>query len=541
MTLRIETSTGANSLRVTHNDSELYFGYSVWQKLSVIGTTPVFRATNDYLAVLPDDVSNHLWECYVKAHEILRSHSDYSSMMGQLREQVQSLYSVLKWESVEQFCSMHPSLKFDQSAPQHRGPDELSTYTRNELRELAHYSVYLKIITPILGSIVSWVPTIVGNVMKEKEAMGVIVGSQLTTVPPYYRLRDYAVEIASSPWAKNVTPSLSCGLAQADIPEYLLAQAVIRRVANHQLSEPNLISYIHGFLLDQVNSLDDVNLRDKTPPSAAGQEQDQDSASDRHRIPETVQVDAQVATQATMRKLDVFISTVLETIGKNVIRIARLIASETPGVEPNEPEQELYDRLVKVFAVTDVPAAELAKLDTLVVPMQTLRRFTDRVVEIQNLLAGDPDWAPHELTAGFESLFMLNNIHATTMDFVEREGRSNTSTSISVTALELLGCETIARFVRATRLPGDHETLAMSGGGSGSIHRLHSSLSKLLDQRYRIGEADGAPVTTNPCEDTLAYIIGELNCYQWRGLGDMSMFRTETAKLYIAYHCRFKA
>jgi hypothetical protein len=257
-------SLGQCTLKLTHRDDTLLWDVSTYYQRSGERTTAlednsVFEEINAYMATLPAETQNKIWVIYREARDILDTHYDILALQRPLKDLVHRLYELIRFENVEYWLSFRgvrlPTTLKEQYE-QRDIPER--TYLKYDYTQLVALAVSLRPMLPIWGEFIGLTQKETGNAFKEYQAFGLLYNASIQASEPMRRLLVYIQAFVDQTIVSN-SAKLS-GLSGAELPNYVLALTVVRRLTIGQINaredNSSLISNVHQYIQNNLKSLD---------------------------------------------------------------------------------------------------------------------------------------------------------------------------------------------------------------------------------------------------------------------------------------------
>lgn len=321
--------------------------YAVWSKLVEEGDENIFGPTNLYLKHLDENKIKALEKFYEKCFLAI-AEEDPEEIIRQVNLEVCALGRALDVPGINDWAREYAEIPLDPSSPiQHNNGFAVeTTYLQSECFELGAYGILLKLLMPVIGYVCQEISSYTGNEHKELKAMQIFDNSRFSNMIAHQRLIIYCNKLAKSR-SSSISLALSNNCSVLDLPSYLLAFCIVRRIlrANLRNKDEGLLSYIYKFLEGNITQKKKDALNDKG--IAASGESDGDSAYEHFRVPEKIP-----------REFIVECSVYLE----NTRRVARKIQPDNLLIE--DKAMEYYDAMMgnKYFTIREsfIPIMALA-------------------------------------------------------------------------------------------------------------------------------------------------------------------------------------
>lgn len=298
MQLEITEQQGAGFTAVTisHKGQKLNWETQAYGKAKV--TQQPFLEINQYLAYLPEQHQDKIWQAYVDIREELSQLVDPSLMKRNLTEAILRLCALVKLESLNHWLLVYGNLYFPPEVgevAQGRAADLEQTYLKSHYIDLAAAALSTRLLIPIWGE---YIHTLRGesDAFREMKAVGLIHNSELMNSPAIAKLSYYIEVMSEAIMAK--TPNLKMILDQwspAEIPVWLRALVLVRRLTVVPISNlgvshsiiANVFRYMESKLKPEPRRQDSL-VKDKKPDTERTNEDDKTSIIENYKIKKVV-------------------------------------------------------------------------------------------------------------------------------------------------------------------------------------------------------------------------------------------------------------
>lgn len=232
---------GISIIRIDHDDeTPLIISAGNYSSAAIIPRDTLFKELNEYIATWSEERQDRLWKIYVGIHaNLYNSGINTETLTENLCGLVAEIYKLATYENLKTFVYradlQYPedlSETYQEFGPRGRNYRE-RTYIKNEYRELVALALGLRFMIPIWGMYISLIVPRNGNYYKETEAVGLLEDAGVKRWPPYIRMEEY---VAASVDGEASLSTLMGGLSSEEIPDHLLALALVRKIAVGPLS-----------------------------------------------------------------------------------------------------------------------------------------------------------------------------------------------------------------------------------------------------------------------------------------------------------------
>lgn len=281
--MRIELlESGAAKLSkvlVTHAGQEIVWDVNVYNRTSFLDLPGLFKEINGYWATLPMPHQRQFFDHYVLLMEAMTSVADQTRLNRRLRDIVKDFYNLLDLDSFSQWIRLYGNLKIPTSMRSEYETRDIKswTYLRDEYEELMVYAIYLRPMIPVFGEYIERIQKAVGPKDIDRFTMALISTSKLYELPAMRRFREYVN--ARVEYVTIAASAVMNGLGSSELPKWLLAKSLVRRVVIGEVSvlddKSSIISDVHHFIDQALKSMDrnfKGKINEKPAPADAGDE-----------------------------------------------------------------------------------------------------------------------------------------------------------------------------------------------------------------------------------------------------------------------------
>lgn len=226
----------------------------------------VFSHINRYFESMPMAAQDKIWECYVEIKDAIDNIFDANRLHSFLTDMVAKLYTFLPIEDFNHWINIKSGIFIPSSIkPEYDIEDMVErTYVRADYSNLILLSLALRPMVPIWSEYNTRVKSLIGNTFKEYQSMRLLANTDLIHHDAMEKLRDYVETNAaamneSSGDGKSIAAIIG-GLGTTELPGWLLALAVVRRVAIADLDgnseKGTIIANVYKYVNNSIKSLD---------------------------------------------------------------------------------------------------------------------------------------------------------------------------------------------------------------------------------------------------------------------------------------------
>lgn len=267
ITIAGHTRNSISILKISHPGAitDLMFSAGGYPpNTNIINRDDLFRELNLFVAKQSKDWQDQLMEVYRNIGEILDSITDAKTMHDLLWEQVKQLYTLVKFNALLDYIYSDREIRFPTNLANNYSEQERlttiykeRTYLKNEYIQLVALTLGLRFMVPVWGA---YLP-LVGKdqkTVKESRAFSLLNDTDLRDCETFLRLDTYVrANLVDEEASLSV---IMAGLSTAEIPNYLLALASIRKLAISPIipscDDDHLMKIVYNFVTGNANRLD---------------------------------------------------------------------------------------------------------------------------------------------------------------------------------------------------------------------------------------------------------------------------------------------
>lgn len=254
-------TSGLSEIITSHGNESISFRGNTYNRLR-IDPENFFNDINAYWEELPFGQQTEIWNVYKKMHFTIEHTKNVNDLHRDLRQLVKTMYELHPLDRLNYWMRLKSRVKYPETLKDVYDPDlpKEMTYLRSDYTGLLTVVLALRIILPVFSTYISAAEQAAGNAYKEHVTMKLIDGSALDEYQPMRRLAEYVAYLSANDQNKSSLSVLLGGLGTAEVPRYLLALAVIRRVAIAELKtqgEPvNIVSNVWHYVSSTARDID---------------------------------------------------------------------------------------------------------------------------------------------------------------------------------------------------------------------------------------------------------------------------------------------
>ncbi len=283
-------------LRLSHKNMEQIWNVSTYDRTNFADLQSLFKEINDFFAYLPESSQDIIWSVYANAWDIFETTNDPNRLHQKLQKEVRRLYEVIKFDDLKRWSLLYANIAMPSNLKNDYGPGEVKqrtkdkTYLRDDYYDLAVLTIMLRPMVPIFGQYIKQVGKEVGTNFKEHVALGLLSRSGLLSSPVVQRLRTYVEATVKA--EEHRDSAVLGGLGTAELPDWLLSKAIVRRVTLGEINNPNnsIISNVYHTIDQLVNSMD-RNFSGRVNPKkpyTGGNEEDNVSVAENYKVKQEI-------------------------------------------------------------------------------------------------------------------------------------------------------------------------------------------------------------------------------------------------------------
>lgn len=335
-------SSGLSEIIAEHNGESLEWRGNTYNRTKLAEPEKFFDDINGYWAGLPFTQQNEIWAIYKQINDTLNVVLNGSKTHSTLQILLKKLYLLHPLDSLNYWIRMKSKVKYPPDLKTEFTKDDIKemTYLRSDYEGLLTLTLALRIVLPVFSKYMAAAEKESGGQFKEYLAMSLLATTNIAECAYMERLRVY---VAASSSIDENKPSLALilgGLGSAQIPAYLLALAVTRRVAVAELKTSGdpvvIISNVWNYISSTSRDLDKKfggSTKDKNVTESAS-EDDKSSVVENYKIKQEVTEAATIPDTVFMeRYIDVprqIDPTITEQEIKRLWNHQRILSTFTP-------------------------------------------------------------------------------------------------------------------------------------------------------------------------------------------------------------------
>lgn len=292
-------SDGFNQVTASHKGETLVWGTGTYGKVKLQNPRGVFDEINAYWEWEAPDVGERVWNALIRIKETLDDGVDAFQIDRECKEAVEEMYGAMSLERIQQWMLTRGNLYFppdvhDSMAKTGRYKNPSQTYLKEDYINLAVLSIALRPMALVWGEYIEQgAQGTGGDRYKEMGALFLIKDTELMAWPAsnaaMEKLENY-IQFASDETPVSLA-SLWRGLGTAEIPIWLLANVLIRRLTIVPLTDHNqqvnIVAYVYRYVKSKLKPAErraQDRVTEKKPDNRGGDEDDKTSLLEEYKV-----------------------------------------------------------------------------------------------------------------------------------------------------------------------------------------------------------------------------------------------------------------
>lgn len=282
--------SGIELLTLEHKEQTIHWPVPGYKTAGIPHREHLFDDFNILTGKLPENQQDALWQLYKEAREILNQVTDLSTLFAELSRVVAHIYEIVDYELVRRYVYASGNVQLPRNLKTSYGDGDIveRTYLKDDYVGMVILALGMRFMVPIWGEYLSIVTDRTGSEYKEKSVYDLIKRSTLYHWQPLERLNEY-VDATVGDLDSSLSTLLG-GLSSVEIPQYMLALGVVRKLAVGPISayteDDNLIRSFYNFVDGNSKRLDVRFAGNIAPkkPLREGADDDNSSVWDMYKI-----------------------------------------------------------------------------------------------------------------------------------------------------------------------------------------------------------------------------------------------------------------
>lgn len=252
--------TGAfQSVSTVHGGKSIKWNTQTHSKLKFHSADTVFKEVNDFWARKSEKVQAEIFGAYEAIHECLTTPDDSENQAEKLKSLVAIIYKHFSVKDAEDIVN-GLSLTYPSTMTEEYGTegDNGRTHRRSDYHRLVQLAIRLRPMLPIFGQYIRTFLDQAGTQYRESSAVSLLNGTDVLRVPAVEKLISFMEVTLKNFQHQNST--ILGGLGTSELPYWLVAKALFRRVAPGEIHSvddvSSIITNVYNFVVK--STLDSV-------------------------------------------------------------------------------------------------------------------------------------------------------------------------------------------------------------------------------------------------------------------------------------------
>jgi hypothetical protein len=264
------TDQGLKSITISHGEDAMTWDARPYARASRIDGNKavvdpandlVFREINAFIATLSAERQQVMWETYSEIWALFEQNYDPMALKGRLQKAIKRIYDQVPYQELHEWATMSSMIQLPQNLKTHYGendPEDL-TYLRQDYFDLTVLAIAARPMVPIWGEYIPRIKDQIETTFKEYEAVKLLYQTYITSCVPYQRMHRYMeASIGNKSKLGNMFSALISGLASSDMPDWLLANTLVRRTSVVPIASsndgPNIVTDVYQYVNNTLRS-----------------------------------------------------------------------------------------------------------------------------------------------------------------------------------------------------------------------------------------------------------------------------------------------
>lgn len=274
--MRFEAIEKGSVLLYSDADECIAWNVDVFDKTKFNSIDEVFKEINGYFAWLPVAKRQRLWELYSEIRHVLNNNTALDPLVQKLSTLVAGIYEIVTIDEMSYWLNVYGSVVYPQDMKEVNDPDDPSpdsTYLRKDYHGLVVMTAIFRCMVVVWGEFMSITHKTIGSDFKEYVALKLLSKSDIRYCEPMERLERYIVARVNR--GNDTDPAVVDSLSTEEIPEWFLANVVIKRLAIGQINavpgKGDIIKNIFGFVSSRLGNMANTfgPIKEKYPEEPA--------------------------------------------------------------------------------------------------------------------------------------------------------------------------------------------------------------------------------------------------------------------------------
>lgn len=220
----------------SHLGKEIRWNVTTYNRIDMEGYTDNFREINRFLGTRTDVQQQNIYETLVEIRELFDEIMPFKVLQGELMHLVTKLYAYISLDEMEMYISYKATIVYPNDLKESYGLSDVNrsrTYLKHEYRGLVLIVLALRIMVPIWGEYMHNNDGRVGSQFKHYKALHILYDTPLMSSPQMMRLREYVDTNIIG--ARDRSNAVLAGISTEELPEYILADLLVRGISTKSL------------------------------------------------------------------------------------------------------------------------------------------------------------------------------------------------------------------------------------------------------------------------------------------------------------------
>lgn len=306
--------SGIELLILKHKEETIHWPVPGYKTAGIPHRERLFDDFNSLVEKLPENHQEAIWALYKEARDVLNQVTDLPALFAELSKIVAQIYDIVDYETVRRYVYVSGNIQLPHNLKTAYGDGDIveRTYLKDDYIGMVILALGMRFMVPIWGEYLSIVSERTGSEFKEKSVYDLIKRSNLFRWQPLERLNEYVAATVGD--LDSSLSTLLGGLSSVEIPQYMLALGVVRKLAIGPVSaytdDDNLIRSFYNFVDGNSKRLDVRFAGNIAPkkPLHEGADDDNSSVWDMYKINQGVSDGDKVLIEVFTEDVDNMIS-----------------------------------------------------------------------------------------------------------------------------------------------------------------------------------------------------------------------------------------
>lgn len=220
----------------SHLGKDIRWNVTTYNRIDMEGYTDGFREINRFLATRTDVQQQNIFETLSEIRELFDEIMPFKVIQGELTYLVTKLYGYISLDELEMYISYNATITYPSDLKESYGLSDVNrsrTYLKHEYRGLILIVLALRIMVPIWGEYMHNNDTRIGSQFKHYKALHILYNTPLMSSPQMMRLREYVDTNIIG--ARDRSNAVLAGISTEELPEYILADLLVRGISTKSL------------------------------------------------------------------------------------------------------------------------------------------------------------------------------------------------------------------------------------------------------------------------------------------------------------------